>query len=348
MSDSGPTLEEIHAVIEMNGGNRTDAATQLGISRHALRRRIKRLSEEQSTQIDGVVMPDIPTDDLPVTDIIDHLSSRFEKRRAAVRARKWMRIGFESDLPIGICFLGDPHVDDSNCDWPQLRRDVDIISSTEGMYGASVGDAVNNWAPRLARLWAEQDTSRHTAWKLSRWLLSESGVDWLMWVMGNHDEWNDGSTILREMGGHPIWMHDWQAQVELGFPKGQACRIHIAHDFPGHSMWNSLHGPQKAAHMREPAHIYVAGHKHNWAMHQEESASRGFVYNLIRARGYKAIDHFGERLGHFPQEEGQAIVAVIDPMAKSMASFVDTYADAERGAMVLNALRRQRRKEGVE
>jgi len=134
-------------------------------------------------------------------------------------------------------------------------------------------------------------------------------------------------------------MEEWQAKFKLVFPNKKECRIWAAHDFPGHSMWNTMHGAQRAAHMKEEAHLYICGHTHNWALHQEESASREFVYWLARARGYKFMDDYAEKLGHFSQDNGAAILTIIDPDAASQAGFVQCYADVEHGADVLTYMR---------
>ena len=74
-------------------------------------------------------------------------------------------------------------------------------------------------------------------------------------------------------------------------------------------------------------------------MHQEESASKQFVYWLARARGYKYIDHFGELLGHAPQQEGATITAIINPEAKSMSGLMQCYADLDEAVDYLKFLR---------
>ena len=158
-------------------------------------------------------------------------------------------------------------------------------------------------------------------------------------MLGNHDLWGEFSEILRAYNINCIPMEDWQAQFKLVFPNGRECKIWAAHDFKGHSMWNSLHGPQKAAHLKESANIFACGHTHNWAIHHEESASRQFSYWLVRSRGYKYVDEYAEILGHFPQQEGASITAVIDPESESEAGFVQCFADMDKAVKYLHALR---------
>jgi len=133
-------------------------------------------------------------------------------------------------------------------------------------------------------------------------------------------------------------MEPWGARFVLACGD-QRFKVWASHDFPGHSMWNTGHGMQKAAHMKEAADLYIAGHTHNWALHQEESASRDFTYWWARARGYKFIDDHADRLGYQPQKEGASILAVFNPNTQSMAGRLQCFSDAEVGADYLKWLR---------
>lgn len=315
------------------------AARALGISRATLTHRVDQARARLGKSEASLELPEFPDDDISPREIIDTMKRRYEKRHEAHSAKQWFPIKVNIDGPIGILWFGDPHVDDDGCNWPLLDRHVEIARQ-EGIFGANIGDTTNNWSGRLARLFANQETSQGTARKLARWFLCESGVDWLIWILGNHDAWGDGSEILRLMGATTLHtqklpMEDWAARFRLVFPNGREARINAAHNFPGHSMWNTLHGPQRAAHTKEQAHLYIAGHTHNWALHQEESASREFVYWLARARGYKFLDQYAENLGHAAQQEGAAILSVFDPEATSMTGFLTCFADPEEGASYL-------------
>lgn len=287
-----------------------------------------------------ITLPDFPEGDLPVEQLLDLAERRFKKRHELHQARQWFPVQVNMEGPIGVLWFGDPHVDDDGCHMPLLRRHTRLAKEHPAIFGANIGDTTNNWTGRLARLFANQEASQTTARKFARWFLTESGVRWLIWILGNHDAWGDGSEILRLMGatmvrGEQPPMEDWQARFRLVFPSGREARIHAAHNFPGHSMWNTLHGPQRAAHTKSMAHLYIAGHTHNWALHQEESASREFTYWLARARGYKFLDDYAENLGHQPQQEGAAILSVFDPDATSMTGFLTCFADPEEGAEFL-------------
>lgn len=225
-----------------------------------------------------------------------------------------------------LMFFGDPHVDDDGCHWGLLRDHCELAKRTEYLYAVSVGDVTNNWVGRLMKKYADQETSQTTARKLIDWLLNDSGVPWWLWIHGNHDAWNEGIPIIEGLNTHSIAMEDWQAKVTLCSPNGHDLRVWIAHNFPGHSQWNKLHGPQKAAQMKDWAHLYVAGHHHNWALHQEEHDHRNFVYWLIRTRGYKYMDDYADHLGFGEQRYGSSIGVVVDPTADRLNA-VTCFAD---------------------
>ena len=316
------------------------ATEQLGINRSTFDHRIRLAQTTHDPE--RPLLPDLPDDDLDVEEIIEWQTRRFEKRIAHIESRKWASIKMPDDKPFGVLLMGDPHVDDNFCNWSLLRHHCDIAKNTEGMYGANVGDTENRWVGRLMALWAQQDTSEGSAWKLAEWLFLESGVQWLVWILGNHDVWRDGADRWKLVNRpQRVLLADWGAQFKLVSTNGTEFKIWMSHDFPGRSVYNSLHGPQRAAHMKEDADLYIAGHTHNWALHQEESASRGFVYWLARARGYKWHDDHALKFGHQPQQEGASIVSIFNPRSDSMAGRVQCFSDVEVGADFLTWLRRK-------
>ena len=117
-------------------------------------------------------IPEMPEDDIPVDEIVEHLHTRFRKRKTHREAKKWIPIEMKSDEPIGLLWMGDPHIDDNYCDWDNLREHLRIINEYDGVYGCNLGDYQNNWVGRLGRIYGEQDTSHKTAWKLVEWLIN--------------------------------------------------------------------------------------------------------------------------------------------------------------------------------
>jgi len=327
------------AVIEQHGGNKAAAARSLGIPRTTLN---DRLIQMERSGVGQVSFPDLPAGDVPIEEVIDQLSRRFERRHELALAKKWLPIKVMDDRPIGILWFGDPHLDDNGCNWPKLRQDVNLCRDTPGLYGANIGDATNNWSGRLARLYANQDTSKETARELVRWFMFGGGVNWLLWLMGNHDQWGDGVAILKEMGANTVWMEDWEAQFRLQFPNGKEGLIWAAHNFKGSSIWNAAHGNQRAAFMRARAHLYISGHLHEWSIDQRENPDRDHVYWLAKARGYKFHDDHARNNGFAEHQHGASIVTIFNPHAASEAGFLTCFADSESAADYLSWLRQKR------
>lgn len=304
-------LRHTREVVDKHDGNIVHAARELGIARSTLRYRLNRTPPKPPVEY-----PVHPEDDIPVDRLVDLMTERASKRIAHDDSKRRQVIKINSCDPIVLAFVGDPHVDDDGCDWPQLRVDIDLMRRT-GVYAINIGDSTNNWTGRLMRLYAAQETSRKTARKLARWFLLDSGVKWLVWIMGNHDEWESGADILKLMNAQKIVMDDWSARFTLAFPGDVEVPVWCAHDFPGSSQWNRMHGLMKAAVMKGGAGIYAAGHRHTPGLHWEPLEDKDASYWALRSKGYKAIDSHATRLGHGVVNEGQTTAVVIDPRADS-------------------------------
>lgn len=307
-----------HIALKAQYGSGRAAAAAAGISESTFRKNLKRqLARQQSAPAESeseIHFPDLPSSELPVEEIVEYAKKNFAQRMASRDARRWMEIKVKSKLPIGVCFMGDPHIDNAGTNWPLLDKHIRILRDTPGMFAIGGNDLTDNWIGRLMRLYADQKMSKKQTWKVAAWLLKDSGVKWLCHVLGNHDGWGDGPYLFKANAG-VVPVENWQARFQIVFPNDARVRVHMAHDFPGHSQWNHLHGAQKAALFFEEADIYACAHKHCWAMHQEENAHRGFTYWLLRSRGYKFIDSYADLHGFGSQRYGASITAIIDPGA---------------------------------
>mgnify|MGYP006921322085 CR=1 FL=1 len=92
--------------------------------------------------------------------------------------------------------------------------------------------------------------------------------------------------------------------------------------------------------MKDWANLYVAGHHHNWALHQEEHDHRNFVYWLARVRGYKFMDDYADHLGFGEQNYGASVLCVVDPDADKLNAMT-CFADPHEGVDFLKFKRRK-------
>jgi hypothetical protein len=283
----------------------------------------------------------VPSDEMDTGDLIAHLAKRSRSHRERFAAEKNRRITIASDEPIAIVWFTDTHLGDNGSEYDLLLEHCRLTEQTPHAFGVFMGDASNSWPTtgKLARQWAEQETSKHQERQLVEWFLKDSGVPWLFWALGNHDLWGDGETILRQMNADLVPMAAWGAKVTLEFANGRECRLDLAHDHKGHSMWNALHAETKAAQMGWPADFVFSGHRHNAALHFEEFAARQQATWLMRCKGYKSADSYAYVNGFPEQAEGHAGVTVIDPRAARLNPIVHASLSVEEGLQYLTFLR---------
>lgn len=314
-------------------------AAALGLPRAALALSLKTYPDPTQN---GLEFPDFPISEFPIERIIDTMKERNKLRKDSYAAHTWFPIKVKDKRPIGIMWFGDPHIDDDGCDWTLLSKHIELCKRP-GVYGVNIGDSTNNWAGRLVKKYADQETSAKTASRLAEWFMLDAGITWLIWLLGNHDEWGDGAAILGQMakrhGTQKLVLHDWEARFSLNFPNGQKINIWAAHDFPGDSMWNPLHGPVKAARFGPDVHLLVCGHKHNWGVSQWELADKGTSPVMIRTRGYKFNDDYARRIGKTEQDSGSSIFTIINPQCSFEGGRIIPFVDVEAGADYLQFLR---------
>jgi hypothetical protein len=318
-----------------NGGNATQAALSIGLSTgsasslKADARARGLLGTLTATPVTPIAEP-LPDKLPPIAEILEHRRSSFEARHAHKRAKVWRRFAVPVTGPYALMFFGDPHLDDDGCNLPLWESHIDLAASTDALFAVNIGDTTNNWTGRLARLWADQNASAEVARALVKHYIGERGVPWFLWLHGNHDMWDGpvGRDVFEGAKPHFVEMEDWQAKVTLVSPNGHELRLWAAHNFKGNSIWNNLHGLERAAQMQDWAHLYVAGHHHDTGLRFGENPHRRFCYWLMRVRGYKFDDSYADHHGFGEYQNGAAGVAVIDPTAdkvNAVTCFLDPF-----------------------
>jgi hypothetical protein len=322
-------------------GNKLRAAERLGMPYKTFASRLQIAKGRGFTPgKPSFEVEDLPDGDEPIEDLLERRSRAFLRKDQAERARKLIDVRIKLDGPIGILHMGDPHVDDDGCDLPTLRRHVEIINSTPGMFGANVGDLQNNWVGRLAHLWGQQETSKRTAWRLTEWLVRS--VPWLYLIGGNHDAWSGSGDPLQWITRDQAGVFDYHGvRLNLRFPNDKTVRVNARHDFRGHSMWNTVHGPMKAAKMGWRDHILTCGHLHTSGYGFDRDPSTGLISHAIRLAGYKRHDNYAKEGGLPDQNVAPAAVTIIRPDREDDdIGLVTVIHDVELAAQTLTMLRR--------
>ena len=280
-------------------------------------------------------------DDLPTLDsLLERRRSEYGLIEGVESSRKLERVRIAIDGPVGILHMGDPHVDDPGTDINLLEQHMRLISETEGLFGANVGDAQNNWVGRLSHLYGQQTTTQKEAWMLVEWLVSS--VQWLYLIGGNHDAWSGDSDPMRWIAKQAgAQYREWGARLNLVFPNKREVRINARHDFKGHSQWNAAHGPSKAIQMGWRDHILTCGHKHSSGYNGPlKCPASGLLSHAIRVASYKIYDDYAKQGGFMDENVSPAVVTIINPdLPETHPGMIQVFHDVELAADFLTYLR---------
>jgi hypothetical protein len=287
------------------------ASYDLGVSVRVLQQNVKDYRDRQEGAVPSFEVESLPSEVADAEELLERRAKEWHRKNRAEEARKLIKVKVKMDGPIGIVHFGDPHVDDPGTDIVRLQQHVNIINRTEGLFGGNVGDQQNNWVGRLARLYGQQSTSAAEAWVLTEWLVG--ALPWIYLIGGNHDMWSGGGDPIKWMKKLGAEYELWQARLGLQFPNGKQVRVNARHDFSGHSMWNTVHGPAKAVQMGWRDHILVCGHKHTSGYQMLKDPSTGLISHALRVAGYKIHDEYAKKLGLPNQNITPASGTIIDP-----------------------------------
>jgi len=276
-------------------------------------------------------------DEEPIDEILNRKEKLFERKAKANADRQWFEIKVNETRPYGILLVGDPHLDDDGCNVPLIRKHL-AYASQDGVYAVNIGDSSNNWVGRLERLYAHQETSKHTGKRLVKWFMLESGASWLCWILGNHDVWGEGADFHLMLAEKKIPVIDWRAQFTLKHPSGTECRIDASHGRKGSSIWNNLHATLRSAKLGELADCYVTGHTHHFGLEHLEIAERRHACWLVQLRGYKYMDSYALRNGFAESQLGSSVLMIVDPSPDARTK-VQCFEDVDLGMQVLGMLR---------
>jgi hypothetical protein len=317
-------------------GGLKPAARALGIPETTFRRRLEKELDQPA-----YTAPALEDPQEPIEALLARAQSLYDHKARAEDAAEWCSVQVHDKKPIGVLWFGDPHLGDNGCDIGLLRRHIQLCNETSGLYGANIGDTTNNWVTggKLAKLWAEQDASISTERRLAKWFLRESGVNWIVWLIGNHDAWNSGEALLREMNTTGVFMQNWEAKFRFVFPTGEEIKVHAAHNFKGFSDWNPMHGPLKASIKSSNADLYVAGHIHTPGSMQIDLPGSDRFPLLLRVSSYKRYDLHAKLHGFPDHKRGSAVLTIFNPDATDHSGKITHFFDVELGARVLTMLR---------
>lgn len=116
---------------------------------------------------------------------------------------------------------------------------------------------------------------------------------------------------IAKQAGHKYEMNG--ARLELRLPSGRAFRVSARHDFVGTSMWNTAHGPAKAAQMGHRDHVLTCGHQHTSGYQVVKDPTSGLISHALRIASYKTYDRYADEKGLRNQNIFCCPVSIFDP-----------------------------------
>lgn len=318
-------------------GTPSKAARALGVTHTCVARILKAAAAPKPFEAD-----DLPSELPSADELLARRSKQFARKAAAREARHLIPVRVTTRGPVGIAHFGDPHVDDDGTDIDTLRRHVDVINATDGLFAGNVGDYSNNWVGRLARLYGQQTTSAAEAWVLVEWLIR--AVRWLYLVGGNHDAWSGAGDPIKWMAAQARVQYEAHGmRLGLTFPNGRVIRVNARHDFTGHSQWNTAHGPAKAVQMGWRDHILTCGHLHTSGYNILRDPATGLISHALRVGSYKTHDRYAEEKGLPNATFTVCPVTIIRPQfADDDNRLITVFLEPETAAEFLTWLRKRK------
>lgn len=282
-------------------------------------------------------LPGIPEPELPDSDDEKLWDEYFELREASIlkyleiadRDDKAVHWTSPDDLPIGVCLCSDQHyggfirVD-------LLKRDIDVIANTEGLYAIGGGDWMDNYKPvgkAATGLFSASDPNPGHQYRRMVRLLKPSAGKWIVVMAGNHDDgWDMRSAgiarvpdLAKELNAPYASEAGCTLHLQVGWQRWTAFAKHTWRNTSGlnkgnaaRSMWNDWPWAW------ENADFVCLSHLHENHMEAVTRHGRDVIY--LRSGTYKCTtDGYAESKGYRP-EWGVPMV-ILFPDRRKILSF---------------------------
>ena len=260
---------------------------------------------------------------LPETTDFGYWSNRFIDRQRQYKEtaeiqRDHIEIAFPNTTTIN--FIGDTHIGSPDTDYNRIVQEIESIVETPNSYAVLVGDLVDGMFFGQAQHEQIEDIPEQFAYMQA--LVEHLGDNdkLLAGWSGDHDMW------IKKMGlsayaeftkrtGAYLMQGLGYLTAKIG---DQDYHLTVAHQLPGHSMYNKTH-PQNRAYKFGGAagsDIVVSAHNHQKGIsHQWEKSFGGETHEVIYASlgAYKSTDDYARKKGfaqQSPEEMGGVAIRI--------------------------------------
>ena len=216
----------------------------------------------------------------------------------------------KEDKPIGIAAWGDWHIGGVGVDYEQLEKDGEIISSTDGLYWAGMGDYKDNYQTfGHAGAQYEQIIQPGMQDKVVERTVEKYGENNILFIKGCHDDWDNRnsnkdfiSTLCKKTGSFNLW-HGGNLTVNVG---SQSYLFRLRHKFPFESGLNVENSMRRMFDIKGEFDVAGSAHLHNPFFIQRQLGGRERI--LFRSGSYKYLDEHGQKIAGYKGIVGIPVV----------------------------------------
>ena len=307
--------QQAHDALARAGGNKTKAATELGLSPGALRNRLMRSDELYGPMAPAEFSVDVEVEsDADVEDIRARRLREFARKSAKSAADRRIDVRLDCEGPFGLTVFGDTHWDNPGTNLAQYEAHAESVLATDGMYAGHIGDCLDNWIGRLEALYAEHSITPTEGWKLAEYYLREISPKLLFLSGGNHDGWSGHRDPLRYIvRGTEIVYRQHKTRFRVMQKREAVLTVNARHLFKGRSMYNNAHAALRELIFGCRDDVAICGHYHTSGVSVTRDPESGKKMLGVLVGSYKQHDDYALAQGFLDQNLSPAAAFVINP-----------------------------------
>lgn len=231
--------------------------------------------------------------------------ARQQRDESKVAQRYSQEVVIPDKRPVLLVLLSDLHLGNTHCDVSSAKADAELIRDTPGVYGAILGDCVDNWIgqPNIMAIQREQPIPHAEELALFRSWISILAPKLVAAVAGNHEARTyavAGVDLLMDALRGVTTLYDAnEIRFTLRLGTG-AWRCKLRHKWLRRSQYNATHGPEFDAKFFDGRwDIAVGGHTHAPTVFREffDHAYDHRVKLAVQLGSYELDSAYGRQLG---------------------------------------------------
>lgn len=219
------------------------------------------------------------------------------------------KLDFTATAPTLLNFIADWHIGHPSTHYDRITQEVEVIAKKRNSFAVLLGDMIDNmnWNPGQFEQIGQAPEQILYFRSLLQFLADKRSL--LLYVQGDHDGWlmKAGYDPKQEAIARGVHGTNGPTQMTVKYKDGEK-RIGVAHQLPGHSVYNPNH-PQVRAEREifRGADVIVSGHNHrkgNQRIYPNEWEGARPM-DLIALGPYKPTDSWLAKKGFKVQEPEQ-------------------------------------------